>query len=319
MKTNSIKLWSAVLFMILSGAAQAGVLRFHTDLSGANELPATGSTATGFADVYYDSDAHTLQVNITWAGLSSGTTAAHIHAPGTAAQISTALPFNGTWAVATQSGNFTGFPTGQTAGTYVGAPYSLLSVANYTTGYVAANGTTGASSESALLGYLLSGKTYLNIHSTNFPGGEVKGYLQYVSGTGAAKLINVSARGQVGTGDGVLIVGFVVEGANPRTVLIRAVGPTLGNFGVSGVLADPQLDLTQSVNGTTVAISSNDNWGGLTQLSAAATAIGAFPLVGTTGKDAAILITLPPGVYGAKVSGVGATTGNALVEIYEVP
>ncbi|MDB6114943.1 MAG: putative esterase [Lacunisphaera sp.] len=319
MKTQSAKVWVGLLSVILTGVAHASVLRFHANLSGANEVPANTSTATGFADVYYDSDAHTLQVNITFAGLTSGTTAAHIHAPGTAATIASAIPFNGTWAVATQPTNFTAFPLGVTSGSYVGAAYSLTSTANYTAGFVAANGTTGPSSEAALVSYLLAGKTYLNVHSTINAGGEIKGYLQYVAATGAAKLINVSARAQVGTGDSAFIIGFVVEGLAPRTVLIRAVGPTLTDYAVSGVLADPQLDVTQNVGGTAVVVGSNDNWGGIAQISAAASSVGAFPLNNIASKDAAILITLAPGLYSAKATGVGGTTGNALVEVYEVP
>ncbi len=133
------------------------------------------------------------------------------------------------------------------------------------------------------------------------------------------RLINVSARAQVGTGDGVLIAGFVIAGSAPVTVLVRAVGPTLSNYGVGGVLADPQLQLTQTVGSTSVIVASNDNWGGDTQIASASVAVGAFSLAGPTSKDAAILVTLQPGIYSAKVSGVGNTTGIALIEVYEVP
>ncbi|MDB6126484.1 MAG: hypothetical protein JWM35_380 [Verrucomicrobia bacterium] len=319
MKTPSTKFWIVVSFLLLSAAAQAAVLRFHADLSGANESPVNNSTSTGVADVYFDVDNHTLQVNITFSGVTSLTTAAHIHAPGTAATILSAIPFTGAWAVATQPTNFTGFPLGVSSGTYVGAAYSLQATANYTPGYLSANGATAAAAETALLNYMLSGKTYLNIHSTSFPGGELRGFLQYVTAPGAGKFVNVSSRAQVGTGDGVLIAGFVVTGTTPRTVLVRAIGPTLGTYGVTGVLADPQLDVSQSVNGVNVPVVSVDDWGGVAQISAAAVAVGAFPFASATSKDAAVLVTLQPGVYSAKVSGVGNTTGNALLEVYEVP
>ncbi len=133
------------------------------------------------------------------------------------------------------------------------------------------------------------------------------------------RLINVSARAQVGTGAGVLIAGFVIDGSSPCTVLIRGVGPTLANYGVGGVLADPQLTLTQTVNGSTVTIASNDNWAGDASISSAASSVGAFALASASSQDAALLVTLPPGVYTAQVSGVGGTTGVALVEVYEVP
>ncbi len=133
------------------------------------------------------------------------------------------------------------------------------------------------------------------------------------------RLINVSARAQVGTGDGVLIAGFVVDGTASRTVLIRAVGPTLGTYGVMGSLADPQLELTKTVNGATVVVATNDNWAGDAQIILVGTTVGAFALSGVSSKDAAILVTLPPGVYSAKATGVGNTTGVALIEVYEVP
>ena len=133
------------------------------------------------------------------------------------------------------------------------------------------------------------------------------------------RFINFSARAQVGAGDGVLIAGFVIEGSAERTVLIRAVGPTLTSYGVGGALADPQLELTQTSGGTAVTVASNDNWGGDAQISAVGASVGAFSLSSATSKDAAILVTLPPGVYSAKASGVGGTTGVALIEVYEVP
>ena len=139
------------------------------------------------------------------------------------------------------------------------------------------------------------------------------------SATAPARLTNVSARAQVGTGAGILIAGFVINGNVPKTVLLRAIGPALTGFGVTGVLADPRLDLYR---GTTL-LQSNDNWGtttgGTAALSATFTAVGAFALPTTTSRDAALLATLSPGTYTAQVSGVNSTTGVALIEVYEVP
>ena len=137
--------------------------------------------------------------------------------------------------------------------------------------------------------------------------------------TATPRLINVSARAQVGTGDGVLIAGFVIGGSTPCRVLIRAVGPTLTTYGVTGALADPQLELSQTVGGVSTVIATNDNWGGDAQITSVGTAVGAFALSSATSKDAAILVTLAPGVYSAKASGVGSTTGVALIEVYEAP
>ena len=104
-----------------------------------------------------------------------------------------------------------------------------------------------------------------------------------------------------------------------RQVLIRAVGPTLATYGVGGVLADPQLELTQAINGANVVVAANDNWAGDAQITSVANTVGAFALSSAASKDATILVTLPPGVYSAKASGVGNTTGVALIEVYEVP
>ena len=128
------------------------------------------------------------------------------------------------------------------------------------------------------------------------------------------RLINVSARTQVGTGADILIAGFTIGGITPKTLLIRAVGPTLGVFGVTGVLTDPRLDLYSGAN----VINSNDNWGGGAAITAAATSVGAFALDGAS-RDAVLLVTLAPGSYTAQVSGVNNTIGVALVEIYDVP
>ena len=127
------------------------------------------------------------------------------------------------------------------------------------------------------------------------------------------RLTNVSARTQVGEGAGILIAGFTITGNNPKIVLIRAVGPTLGDFGVAGVLADPFLQLYRS--GTSSAIAANDNWE--PTIRTIFSRVGAFNLP-TGSKDAVLLVTLPPGGYTAQVGGVGGTQGVALVEVYEV-
>ncbi len=139
--------------------------------------------------------------------------------------------------------------------------------------------------------------------------------------TETPRLINVSARTQVGTGANILIAGFVVAGASnsAKTVLVRAIGPTLTAFGVPGVLANPRLDLYQ--NGNAAPITSNDDWGAATnaaQVTTTSASVGAFALA-LESRDAVILVTLPPGSYTAQVSGVGNTSGVALVEVYEVP
>ncbi len=128
------------------------------------------------------------------------------------------------------------------------------------------------------------------------------------------RLTNVSARTQVGTGGDILIAGFVIAGETSKTVLIRAIGPTLGSFGVGGALADPKLELY----GAGGKINENDNWGGRGDLSATFFSVGAFPLTAAS-LDAVLLVTLAPGSYTAQISGANNGTGVALVEVYEVP
>lgn len=130
------------------------------------------------------------------------------------------------------------------------------------------------------------------------------------------RLINVSTRAFVGTGEQVLIPGFVVGGEGTTKILIRAVGPGLAAFGVGGTLADPQMSLFRGA--TTVA--GNDNWSSAanaTEIAAAAMSSGAFALTSGS-RDSALLVELAAGAYTVSVNGVGATTGTALVELYVV-
>lgn len=145
-------------------------------------------------------------------------------------------------------------------------------------------------------------------------------------GAETQRLVNISTRGMVEAGDGVLIGGFVVRGSTPKKVLVRGIGPRLAGFGVTGALADPRLAV---FSGQTV-VAQNDNWSTptpvgagqtpatATELAAVAQTVGAFAL-GAGSLDAAVLVTLAPGAYTAQVAGAGTTTGVALVEIYEAP
>lgn len=129
----------------------------------------------------------------------------------------------------------------------------------------------------------------------------------------AARLVNISTRGHVGTGDQILIAGLVVDGASPKLLLFRAVGPTLAKFGISNVLADPTLTIFRG----SVQAHMNDNWDGAPEVAAAAAACGAFSLP-VDSKDSCLLLTLEPGTYTAHVSGRLEGTGIALIEVYEI-
>jgi hypothetical protein len=129
-----------------------------------------------------------------------------------------------------------------------------------------------------------------------------------------ARLINVSARNRAGTGADTLIAGFTIAGTGTMRVLLRAVGPTLSAFNVTEPLADPKLELFDA---NSAKIDENDNWAAA--LSSTFAAVGAFTLP-TGSKDAALLTTLTAGrSYTVQVTGATGGTGEALVEIYEVP
>lgn len=133
--------------------------------------------------------------------------------------------------------------------------------------------------------------------------------------TGAAaggRLVNVSARNRVGTGDDILIAGFTISGTGNKPLLIRAVGPTLAAFGVDGTLADPKLEI---YNAQGVKVTENDTW--TASLATTFASVGAFPLTAGS-RDAALLTSLPPGGYTAQIRGSDGGTGEALVEIYEL-
>ncbi len=133
-----------------------------------------------------------------------------------------------------------------------------------------------------------------------------------------SRLSNISTRAFSGTGASVLTAGFVIGPGPDKRVLVRAVGPTLGDFGLTGVLGDPQLTLFNSAN---AVVATNDNW--LATDAATFASVGAFALPANS-RDAAIVTTLAPGNYTAQVGGSSAgagganATGIALVEVYEI-
>jgi hypothetical protein len=128
----------------------------------------------------------------------------------------------------------------------------------------------------------------------------------------APRLGAISTRMDVLTGDNVMIGGFIIQGSTPKTVVIRGRGPSLAASGVSGVLADPMLQLVRSSDQTVIA--TNDDW----QSAPNAADVASSGFAPSDPKESAILVTLAPGAYTAIVSGVGNTTGVALAEVFEV-
>lgn len=138
-------------------------------------------------------------------------------------------------------------------------------------------------------------------------------------GAPGARLVNLSTRAQVGTGDKILIPGLVIGGSDPVRVLVRAIGPGLTAFGVSGALTRPTMTVFSAA--TQKAIGSNTGWSaGVDKgdIAGAAAVVGAFALADGS-ADCAALLTLTGGAYTIQVSGVGGTTGEALVEVYVLP
>ena len=164
------------LVLLTATAAQAYPMEFTTSLSGANEVPAVASAGTGNASVFYDPTAHTLQVNVTFSGLTGTTTASHIHC-------CTALPFQTTLPnapVATQTPTFPGFPLGVTSGVYNSVTFDLTNATSWNPSFITAHGGTTAQAEADLAAGLFGNKSYLNVHSSFAGGGEIRGVLVFV-------------------------------------------------------------------------------------------------------------------------------------------
>ena len=126
-------------------------------------------------------------------------------------------------------------------------------------------------------------------------------------------LVNISTRGEVLTGDDVMIGGLVIQGDSPRTVVITGTGPSLAAYGIANPLANPTITLVRSSDQSVVA--SNDDWGSAPN----AAEIQSRGFAPSDSRESAMLVTLPPGAYTVIVSGVGGGTGVGIVAVYAVP
>jgi len=166
----------------LATAADASIIVYTVVLDGPSESPPNASPGTGTGTVTIDTTLMTMRVQSSFSGLLGTTTASHIHA-------ATAVPLTGTAGVATQTPSFSGFPLGVSSGS-MDTTFDMTLATSYNPSYVTANGGTPASAFAALTLAMAQGRSYLNIHSTTFGGGEIRGFL--VPAPGAVSLLGLA-------------------------------------------------------------------------------------------------------------------------------
>lgn len=216
------------------------------------------------------------------------------------------------------------FPTLDSLQESLGGAFVLkLSSAGDALIYATMLGSGGENEAGAAIALDAAGNAHITGHTSFAPfptinalmsasGGHIDGYVAKLVDEHdllATRVGNISSRGQVGIADNVLIGGVIVRGVEPTTILVRARGPGLADFGVPGVLEDPALQLFAGQD----LIASNDDW----QSDVRAFEIPSA-LAPTSDAEAAILIGVNPGLYTAVVRGVGETTGIGIVEVFEI-
>lgn len=178
---------SASLLLLCVGTAHATVITYSATLSGAKEDPANASPGIGQTTVSIDDATNVMTVKVSFSGLTAPTTASHIHC-------CTALPFEGKAGVATALPTFPAFPLGVTSGSYT-ETFDLLQLSTYNAGFVTSHGGSVDSARQAFLAGLAAGEAYLNIHTTAFPAGEIRGFLTQVPEPGSIALFGLGAAG----------------------------------------------------------------------------------------------------------------------------
>lgn len=166
-----------LLSLVLTGSSFAAILDYWAPLT-----PQTsGATGSGVVTVSFNTNLNLLSISTTWSGLSGLTSAAHIHC-------CTAVPLTGNAGVATTTPSFAGFPNNVSAGTFSNA-LDLTLASSWNPTYILNNGGTTTTATTALLAGIAGGRSYFQIHTSTFPGGELRGYLQPVPEPGTTALI----------------------------------------------------------------------------------------------------------------------------------
>lgn len=254
--------------------------RLTAILNAAQEFPVTNSTAYGAAYISYNPGTNKITTRINLYNFTNTLTNSHYHEGVRGVPGPVVHGFGGA-SVYTKTGA-SAYGAVFADQTYLGDPVKLL-----------------------------TGGAYLNVHSNISPPGEIRGQVIASDELEVPRLLAMAARGFVGTGEQVLINGFVVTGGAPVRVLITARGPSLAPLGVASPLANPMIAVYDSAGR---AIVSNDDMA--TTFSAADLPSTGF--APTNASESALLLVLPPGPYTTIVSGVGNGTGVALTEVYEV-
>jgi hypothetical protein len=184
-----MKRWMLALIAamsLLSTAAEAAIIHFEVDLFGTSENPPNASPGTGSAAIDLDTITRMLTIGVTFSGLLGNTTASHIHCcaatPTTNAMVATQVP------------TFTGFPLGVTSGSYLHT-FDMALASSYNPAFITAHGGTVDTAYADLLAGMLGGQAYLNIHSTLFGGGEIRGTLIQVPEPATLALLGIALAG----------------------------------------------------------------------------------------------------------------------------